>query len=130
MNSSEKNSSEKNSTPVRGLPGRRGLLIVTGLVALLIFLLVLTPYVIGWLASDWLRKQGADTVELQNVDFNPFTGTLAIEQLNVVKQDSERLIIPRLMLHLDWEPLFSRKVYIKEVTIEGVRLLIAQAPDG
>ena len=117
MNSIEKNGSEKNMTHRRELPGRRGLLIFAGVTGLLVLLLVLIPYAMGWLASDWLRKHGADTVELQDVDFNPFTGVLAIEQLRVVKQDSETLAIPRLILDLDWEPLLSRKVYVRKATI-------------
>ena len=130
MNSIEKNGFEKNMTHRRELPGRRGLLIIAGFTGLLVLLLVLIPHAMGWLASDWLRKHGADTVELQDVDFNPFTGVVAIDQLHVVKQDSETLAIPRLVLDLDWEPLLSRKVYVRKATIEGVRLSIDETPDG
>ena len=130
MKISDKNSPDKNTTNRRGLPGRRVLLIIAGLTGLLVLLLVLTPFVMGWLASDWLRKHGADTVELQDVDFNPFTGIVGIDRLHVVKQDNETLVIPRLMLDLDWEPLLSRKVYVRKAMIEGVRLSIDETPDG
>ena len=112
------------------MPGRRALLIMAGILGLLLVLLVLTPYIIGWVATGWLRDNGAGKVELQDIDFNPFTGVVVIEQLRVRKQDRDTLYIPGLMLDLDWQPLLSRKVHIKKARIDGVHLSIDESPDG
>ena len=66
-----------------GRSRRRWLWVMAGVALLLLVLLVGTPYLMAWSAKDWLRDNGAERVELQNIDFNPFAGVLVIEGLSL-----------------------------------------------
>jgi hypothetical protein len=97
---------------------------------LLGMLLVAAPHLMAWLAKDWLREHGAEQVELRDIDFNPFAGVLAIEGLSLRVSGRDTLDIPRLLLELDWAPLFTRRVNVNALTVDGVRLVISVSPEG
>ncbi len=124
------NSIKKNTSPRKGLLRRGWVMAMAGFAILLVLLLVLTPYLMAWSAKDWLRESGADQVKVQDIDFNPFTGVVVIEQLKVVEEGRDTLDIPRLMLEIDWGPLFSRKVRINTATVDGVQLTVDVSADG
>jgi hypothetical protein len=124
------NSITKNASPPKGLLGQGWVRVIAGIAMLLALLLVLTPYLMSWSAKDWLLENGADHVEVQDIDFNPFTGVVVVKQLKVRADDRDTLDIPRLLLDIDWGPLFSRKVRINTVTIDGVQLTVDVSPDG
>ena len=121
----------KNNTKSRpGLLNRRWLQVVIGLAVLLGLLVILTPYLMAWLAQDWLLENGADKVEIRDIDFNPFTGIVVVDQLKVQVQDRDSLVIPSFVLDLDWSPLFSRRAHVSTVTIDGVHLTVEALADG
>jgi hypothetical protein len=120
----------KNASPRKGLLGQGWVRVMAGIAILLALLLVLVPYLMSWSAKDWLLENGADHVEVQDIDFNPFTGVVVIKQLKVQADDRDTLDIPRLLLDIDWGPLFSRKVRVNTVTIDGVQLTVDVSPDG
>ena len=74
------NSITKNASPQKGLLGQGWVRVMAGIAILLALLLVLTPYVMSWSAKDWLLENGADHVEVQDIDFNPFTGVVVVKQ--------------------------------------------------
>ena len=124
------NSTRKNTSSPKGLLRQGWVLVLAGIAMLMVLLLTLTPYLMAWSAKDWLRQSGADQVEVQDIDFNPFTGVVVVKQLKVRAGDRDTLDIPRLMLDIDWGPLFSRKVNVNTVTIEGVQLTVDVSPEG
>ena len=123
-------SNEKNMTSPKGILQRGWFRAVLAVVILLAMLLIAVPHLMAWLAKDWLREQGAERVELQNIDFNPFAGVLVIEGLSLRVSDRDTLDIPRLLLELDWSPLFTRRVKVNALTVDGVRLVITVSPEG
>jgi hypothetical protein len=108
----------------------RRLWIPAVIVLLTLALLVGMPYGMSWALKDWLLENGAGQVEINDIDFNPFTGIASVELLNVRVGDRDTLVIPNLKLDLDWSPLFSRKVYVKAVTVDGVNLVVEQSAEG
>lgn len=124
------NSTRKNTSSQKGLLRQGWVLVLVGIAMLMVLLLVLTPYLMAWSAKDWLRQNGADQVEVQDIDFNPFTGVVVVKQLKMRTNDRDTLDIPRLMLDMDWGPLFTRKVHVNTVTVEGVQLTVDVSPDG
>jgi hypothetical protein len=123
-------SDEKNTTGPKGILQRGWFRAVLAAVILLAMLLIAAPHLMAWLAKDWLREQGAERVELQNIDFNPFAGVLVIEGLSLRVSDRDTLDIPRLLLELDWAPLFTRRVKVNALTVDGMRLVITVSPEG
>jgi hypothetical protein len=100
------------------------------LAAILVLVLVAIPMGIAYSLKSWLRDNGGEQVQLADIDFNPFAGVAIVEHLQVSVGDSSTLAIPHLLLDIDWSPLFSRQVYIKTVTLDGVHLEVEQGPDG
>jgi hypothetical protein len=110
---------------------RRTWVAVLAAVALLFLLvLVVLPYGISYGLHQWLLANGGEDVQLEDVDFNVFTGRATVTDLNVTADGQVRLVIPRLELDVDWMPLFSKHVAAKAIVFDGVKITIIQAPDG
>lgn len=97
-------------------PWLRNSLILAILFALL---LVGTPFLIQKLASDWLRKHGGEQVEIRNVDFNPFTGTLVLEGLQVRGKGHQALGFDKALLDIAWLPLLDRHITVQAVHLSS-----------
>ena len=124
----ETKNEEKSSAA--GLLQRRWVIVTTILATLFLVVIAVTPHIMEFVLEDWLRDNGADQAEIDDIDFNPFTGITAIELLNVRVGEQDTLVIPRLTLDLDWSPFFSQQVYIKAVTLDGVEVTIVVDEDG
>ena len=109
---------------------RRWFTILAAVIALLGLLLVALPLGISYGLHKWLLQNGGDVVQIEDVDFNIFTGRASLKKLHVMADEQPRLVIPGLGLDVDWSPLFSRQVVVRSVTLEGVRLVIDVDADG
>ena len=110
--------------------GNHWLWVSAALTAVLVLVLMVIPLGIAYSLKHWLRENGGEQVELADVDFNPFAGIAIVEHLQVSVGDSSTLEIPHLLLDIDWAPLFSRHIYVKTVTLNGVHLEVEEGPDG
>ena len=104
--------------------------IVATVAVLFLLVLVILPYGISYGLHQWLLANGGEDVQLEDVDFNVFTGRATVTDLNVKADGQSLLLVPRLELDIDWIPLFSKHVDAKAITFEGVKITIIQAPDG
>ncbi len=109
---------------------RTWLVMLAAVAVLFLLLLVVLPYGISYGLHQWLLANGGDEVQLEDIDFNVFTGKASVSDLNVVVNGQSRLLIPRLELDVDWTPLFSRQVDVKSITLDGVNITIVQNADG
>lgn len=114
----------------RPLYKRTWLIVLAAVAALFMLLLVVLPYGISYALHQWLLANGGDEVQLEDIDFNVFTGTASVTNLDVFVDGQSLLTIPKLELDVDWIPLFSERVDVRAVTLEGVKINIAQAADG
>ncbi|GMR06117.1 MAG: hypothetical protein BMS9Abin25_0700 [Gammaproteobacteria bacterium] len=101
-------------------------------ITIVIFVLVLTalPFVISNAMKSWLLENGADNVAIENIDFNPFTGTVAVYGLDVRIDDKP--VISNAMVHLDVSltAFFKKGVAIEAATIDKLEIDIEQTADG
>ena len=110
---------------------RRTWLVVLAASALVFVLtLVVLPYGISYGLHQWLTASGDGDVQLEDVDFNVFTGRASVTDLSIAVDGQPRLIIPRLEIDVDWLPLFSKHVDARSITLDSVDITIAQAADG
>jgi hypothetical protein len=110
---------------------RRTWIVVVAVLAVLCLLaLVVLPYGISYGLHQWLLANGGDDVQLEDIDFNVFTGRARITDLHVIANGQPRLVIPQLEVDVDWMPLFSRRVHAKAIALDGVEITIVQAADG
>ena len=109
---------------------RRWFLIVVILLVLASVMLTVLPFGLSYGLNTWLREQGGEDVSIRDVDFNLFTGRASIEDLRLSAGEREVMFIPRLELQLDWLPLFSNRLVVRSVLIDGVVLEVEQNIDG
>jgi outer membrane protein OmpA-like peptidoglycan-associated protein len=101
-------------------------LTVTGLT-----ILVGTPFLIRYLAVDWLRTHGGETVHFEDVDFNPFTATLLLKQLDVSVDEQTTLSFDSVGADLAWMPLLRKQVAVETVYLNGFSIVIdRRQPDA
>ena len=120
---------EKQTVPQRFYQRRWISVLATFSVFVLLFLVAL-PYGISYGVYKLLQENGAEEVAIEDIDFNIFNGKAAIENLQVSAAGKTLLTIPRLDLEVDWLPLFSRRVLIRSISVEGIRLAVTVADDG
>jgi hypothetical protein len=110
---------------------RRGAHITLAMLAIIFSLtLVLMPLGINHLLKQWIETHGNDRVSIENIDFNPFTATLSLHQLQARKGDAITLSINKLDLQLAWHPLWNRHIVVEAARLKGAKLLIDQRDDA
>lgn len=109
---------------------RTWVVVLASLAVLFLLLLVVLPYGISYGLHQWLLANGGEDVQLEDIDFNVFTGRATVTDLNVIANGQARLVIPNLEIDVDWMPLFSRHVAAKAIAFDGVDITIIQAADG
>lgn len=80
------------------------LLIVVGL---LVAAALLMPRAIRYGIEQWLLSQGADTVRIQDVDYNPIGDHIQVHELEVMQAGERRLFVRRLHMNPAWWSLLS-----------------------
>lgn len=101
-------------------------------VIVIVFLLILTalPFVISSVMKSWLLENVADNVAIENIDFNPFTGTIAVYGLDV-RIDNKPVISDSLVyLDISLTALFKKSITIESATIDKLEIDIEQTADG
>jgi len=91
---------------------------------LLLAVLAGTPVLIERLAEQWLEQHGGDRVEVQDVDFNPFTGVLRLDDVSIEVQDRTPLSFDTAELNLAWLPLFSKRIEVQSIELTGFRMVV------
>jgi hypothetical protein len=92
-------------------------------VAVLGVILIGTPFLIKHLARQWLLENGGSEVQLRDVDFNPFSGTLLLEELEVEVDRETTLSFASAGLDLAWLPLFRKQITVQSVELAGFRII-------
>jgi len=95
-------------------------------VLLMIFLGILIglPFLIKQQAQIWLEDNGGDRVTIRDVDFNPFTAELVLEDLLIEVEDRQPLHFDTARLELEWLPLLEKHIDVQTVELQGFYLLI------
>ncbi len=110
---------------------KHNLLTTLALVAALFAItLTLLPHAIGYGIKELIKTQGGEQITLGNVDFNPFTAALRIEDLRISRETKEQLILPELELHLEWLPLWKKQVVITGLSLSDVEMQLLHDTQG
>jgi len=108
---------------------RRGKIVTSLFVAFLI-IVILLPHVISHLVRDWLDEHGSDKTQIEDVNFNLFTGEIEFINLRVTVANDYTLLVKSASTNGDWLPLFKKTFYIKELFIKDSLINIEQTPEG
>jgi len=70
---------------LRRLWKRRSIKLLTGLVAFAVLVVLTLPIGARLYLQKWLVENGAETATIEKVRFNPFTGTAALQGVDIQK---------------------------------------------
>lgn len=104
----------------------------TGLKRLLITVVVISalltalPYAMQYGMVKAITDAGSKDVSIDDIDFNVFTGKLAVKNLRAKTQQQPELLVTSAKIQLDWLPLFDKHILISSLSLTGVSLDIEQ----
>jgi len=99
---------------------------VCAMMLLGVMLLSLLPEMLRMGAQQWLRDHGALQAQIDDIDFNPFTGSIALIGLHA----GDGMQVKRLTLQMDWLPLWHQIIMIRSLYLHGGRLDLRQNKQG
>lgn len=95
---------------------------VIGLLCLAV--LIITPYLIDLGIERWIASQGPEIARVENIDFNPFTGSLVMDNLVVETRGGRTFNISRASVNFSWKQLFRKQLYLQELVLRDAFMLV------
>jgi hypothetical protein len=80
--------------------------------------LIAAPFAIGFAIERTFQAQGAERVSYQDIDFNPFVGTLTIEGLFVSRDKLRVLYLGRASANFAWSGLLGKRIRFQSLLVE------------
>ena len=109
---------------------RRWFRVLSIIIIVIALTLTALPLVIGKAMKSWLLENGADNVDILNIDFNPFTGTAAVNGLDV--RIADQAVISNSLVYVDVSlaALFKKGFALENARMEKLQIDIEQSADG
>lgn len=98
----------------------------TGLFIFIGLLILVLPFAIQFGIQKAFLSQGADEVQLEDVDFNPFSGQLVIKNLQVVQNLDRVLSVQKMFVKIRWRALWQQHLLLNTLNIQHAKLQITQ----
>ena len=99
-------------------------------IIVLAVIVTLLPVVARLVIQDWYQEQGVESVKIEDVDLNLFTGTFALEGVEVKDSGLVVLSMASTAINLSWLDLFSRQIHIEELDIKEFRVRVERPAVG
>jgi hypothetical protein len=93
-------------------------------------ILISLPYGIDYAAEQWLMSHGLEVARVEDVDFNPFTGTLVLRNLQAKIGESQVLRVPEAKMRIYWLPFFNKRAHIEKLSIKDTTVIIDHDEKG
>ncbi len=98
-----------------------------------VFLLLLTfalPFGVKQYAIDWLKKNGIEQAVIERLGWNPFTGRLWLDGVNLAHNGQTVMEHGALDVNIDYASLFSKNIALSSAHYSGLVLEVEQKKDG
>jgi len=92
--------------------------------ALIATILITTPYLIDIGIERWMMSRGRGEAQVEDVDFNPFTGRVSMDNLVVETASGRTLHIAHAYLKFSWKQLFAKHLHLKELMVRDTFLVV------
>lgn len=125
---SVEHSSEKQPNFFRRHRWLSGFAIALILVLLSIFFLL--PPAIQWGLEKWLESHGQLKAEVQDVDFNLFTGNLEVHSLVTQRKGAGGLQALQVAVELAFFPVFKKRLLLDKVSLTDVTVDVVRENSG
>jgi hypothetical protein len=93
-------------------------------------ILISVPYGIEYAAEQWLLSHGLEVARMEDADFNPFTGTLVLRNLQAKIGESQVLDVPEARMRVYYRPLFNRKAHVEKLSIKDTTVIVDHDEKG
>jgi len=103
--------------------------VLAALTLLVAIILIGTPILLQQLFKGWLLDNGGDQVTVEDIDFNPFMGTLQLKGIHVQVNNERTLDYDSASLDLEWWPLLEKRVVVQSVTLRGLAMRVDNSDD-
>ena len=113
-----------------GLLSRRWVIALLVIAVLVVSGLSGLPYGISYGLKQWFTSMGASSVEVGDVDFNPFTGRLHVKELQVTDEADTTMRVKAARFDFAWLPLWKKRFLLEAVDVEDGELHILREPEG
>ncbi len=104
--------------------------ILIGLAFVVVLFFIMLPVGIDYGIERYLKDQGADQATVEDVDFNPITGRMAVTNLSVTIGKQTVLKIPQASVHIKWTPFIRKRLVLERFTISDTELTVEEFEDG
>jgi len=106
-------------------------LAVTGFLCVLLLLWLALPTVLQSQSQRWLNAKTGHHLKLEQVNFNPLTLRLTLQQLELLTPQGQRLLaFDHLLLDLSARSLLQAAAVFDAIALDGLELHLADLPDG
>ncbi|RLJ18658.1 hypothetical protein DJ030_11480 [bacterium endosymbiont of Escarpia laminata] len=112
------------------LKSRRFMAITGGITLLVIGVLVFIPFGIQMGISSYMLDHGIRKVEIEDVDFNPFSGRFHLRGLSAIGEGERRVELKHCSAEIVWHFLFSRRARLRTVEVDGLQFSMEQKAEG
>jgi len=113
-----------------GRTRRRWLRIVAILSLLSVLILVMLPFGIRYGVQRALLASGADSARIRDIDFNPFSGRLEVDNLEVDAGGLRTLQIPHASVNISWWPLVKHRIVVQDILIKDTVITVERREQG
>ncbi len=106
------------------IPAKAYFLAVAAILSLICTTLIFTPYIIRDSLTKNLRALGNANIVIADVDFNPFTGYLAVRGIQSFNGKHPELKVNAIIATLDWRKALSRNIVAESIRITGATVTV------
>jgi hypothetical protein len=93
-------------------------------------ILISLPYGIDYAAEQWLLSQGLEVARIEDVDFNPFTGTMVLRNLEAKIGEFQVLRVPEAKMRISWLPLLNKRAHIEKLAVRDTSVVVEHDEKG
>ncbi len=97
---------------------------------LLLTILWALPYGIAQAIRHALAAAGMQSVTIEDVDFNPFSGTFGIKGLRMLNLQQQEIRVPKLEARFAWLPLLDKRLVVQRLLVQRAHMSLQQDEQG
>ncbi len=113
-----------------GIWGQRWVRVIAYMIIAGVAVMVAIPIAMKHYLQNWLVDNGADEAVIRNIDFNPFVGSVRLEDLGV--KIAGRTVMGNVDIHVDvgLTALLNRTITVESATLDNFQLEIERLDGG
>ncbi|HED15296.1 MAG TPA: DUF748 domain-containing protein [Gammaproteobacteria bacterium] len=117
----------RTDNPARGTRYLRRALYFTVAVTLVLLLL---PHIIRYELLEVFKDAGAESIQIGDIDYNPFTAVISINQLQIQNDQKVFLKVSTIQLNVGYFPILRRRLIIYDADLHNAEILIERDQQG